>query len=187
MAESLFDQLKKSGLVSEQKAKQAKKAKGKAQFQQTKQSKAQKSNEAIPLVSDDSVARAAEEKAERARQLNRERQQEQAKKAAQAEVRQIIETNRLSRYEGAITYHFADKGKVKILEVNQETHRRLASSRIRIARFDGGYALIPATAAEKIEQREADVLIPVPQAEASPSKEDQEYYARFEVPDDLNW
>ncbi|MGD9500691.1 MAG: DUF2058 domain-containing protein [Halothiobacillus sp.] len=187
MAESLFDQLKKSGLVSEQKAKQAKKAKGKAQFQQTKQSKAQKNNEATPLASDDSVARAAEEKAERARQLNIERQQQLAKKAMQAEVRQIIESNRLSGYEGSVRYHFADNGKVKTLEVNRETHQRLVSSRIRIARFDGGYALIPAIAAEKIEQRDTNALIPIPQNDASVLKEDQDYYAQFEVPDDLTW
>lgn len=187
MAESLFDQLKKSGLVSEQKAKQAKKAKGKAQFQQTKQNKAQKSHEDAPSASDDPVARAAEEKAERARQLNRERQQEQAKKAAQAEVRQIIESNRLSGYEGSVRYHFADNGTVKTLDVNHHTHQRLACAQVRIARFDGGYALISAIAAEKIEQRDADVLIAVPQAKVPLSKEDQDYYAQFEVPDDLMW
>lgn len=187
MAESLFDQLKKAGLVNDQKAKQAQKAKGKAQFQQTKQSKAQKGTETTPIAADDSVARAAQEKAERARQLNLERQQQQAKKAAQAEVRQIIESNRLSRYEGPITYHFADDGKVKTLEVNQETHQRLVSARIRIARFESGYALIPAAAADKIEQRDTSVLIPIPETDASVSKEDQDYYAQFEVPDDLIW
>ncbi|ACX97038.1 DUF2058 domain-containing protein [Halothiobacillus neapolitanus] len=187
MAESLFDQLKKSGLVSEQKAKQAKKAKGKAQFQQTKQSKAQKSQEALPSASDDPVARAAEEKAERARQLNLERQQQLAKKAMQAEVRQIIESNRLSGYEGSVRYHFADNGTVKTLGVNHQTHQRLGCAQVRIARFDGGYALIPAIAAEKIEQRDPDVLIAVPQAEAALSKEEKDYYAQFDVPDDLMW
>jgi uncharacterized protein len=190
MAESLFDQLKKSGLVNDQKAKQAQKAKGKAQFQQTKQHKAQKSaqkNAEAPSEIDDPVVKAAREKAERARQLNLERQQQQAKKAAQAEVRQIIETHRLGQYEGPITYRFADDNKVKALEVNQETHQRLVSARVRIARFEGGYALIPAAAAAKVEQRDTDVLIPLPENEASVSKEDQDYYAQFEVPDDLMW
>ena len=187
MAESLFDQLKKAGLVNEQKAKQAQKAKGKAQFQQTKQSKAQKHQEALPSASDDSVARAAEEKAERARQLNLERQQQLAKKAAQAEVRQIIESNRLSRFEGPIAYHFADNGTVKTLEVNRETHHRLVTAGIRIARFGGGYALIPAAAAAKIEPRDAEVLIPQPEAHSSLPPEEQDFYARFEIPDDLIW
>jgi len=190
MAESLFDQLKKAGLVNEQKAKQAQKAKGKAQFQQTKQSKAHKNTEAQPSEEGDKgdpLAKAAQEKAERARQLNLERQQQQAKKAAQAEVRQIIESNRLSRYEGPIAYRFADDSKVKTLEVNRETHQRLVSSKIRIARFEGGYALIPAAAATKVEQRDPNALIPLQEAAASLSKEDQDYYTRFEVPDDLIW
>lgn len=187
MAESLFDQLKKAGLVNDQKAKQAQKAKGKAQFQQTKQGKAQKNADVAPSTVDDAVAKAAQEKAERARQLNLERQQQQAKKAAQAEVRQIIESNRLSRYEGTIPYRFADDNKVKTLEVNQETHQRLVSFKVRIARIEGGYALIPATAAAKIEQRDPDALIPIPETSTSLSKEDQDHYAQFEVPDDLIW
>lgn len=187
MAESLFDQLKKTGLVNEQQAKQAQKAKGKAQFQQTKQNKAQKNTEAPSTGPADAVAQRAEEKAERARQLNRERQQQQAKKAALAEVRQIIETHRLSGFEGNITYRFADDHTVKTLQVNHETHQRLGSLKLRVARLDGSYALIPAAAAAKIEQRDNHTLIPVPEANASLSKEDQDYYAQFEVPDDLMW
>jgi len=187
MAESLFDQLKKAGLVSDQKANKAKKAKGKAQFQQTKQSKSQPATSDASSEIGDPVAKAAQAKAERARQLNLERQQQQAKKAEQAEVRQIIETNRLSHYEGPIAYRFADGNTVKVLEVNQETHQRLVSARMRIARFEGGYALIPAAAADKIEQRDNSVLIPIPENASSLSKEDQDHYAQFEVPDDLIW
>ncbi|OZB80436.1 MAG: hypothetical protein B7X28_06725, partial [Halothiobacillus sp. 13-55-253] len=92
-----------------------------------------------------------------------------------------------SGYEGSVRYHFADNGTVKTLGVNHQTHQRLGCAQVRIARFDGGYALIPAIAAEKIEQRDADVLIAVPQAEVPLSKEDQDYYAQFDVPDDLMW
>lgn len=185
MAESLFDQLKKTGLVNEQKAKQAQKTKAKAQFQQTKQSKAQV--DAAPKASVDAAANALKEKAERARLLNRERQQQQAKRAAEAEVRQIIESNRLSGFEGPLTYYFADNHKVKTLNVNQKMHQRLVAAEVRIARLDGGYALIPAASADKVELRGVDALIPVPTPSADKllTKEEQDYYAKYEVPDDL--
>ena len=193
MANSLFDQLKNAGLVNEQKAKQTQKAKGKAEFQQTKQAKAQK-NSATPAPEDaitqaitQAASRAAAEKAERARQLNRERQQQQAHKAAQAEVRQIIETHRITGFEGTMPYHFTDADTVKTLNVNSPTHHRLAAALIRIARFDGGYLLIPAAAAAKIEQRDTTVLIPLPKTATNLSPEEQAHYAQFDVPDDLIW
>lgn len=187
MAESLFDQLKKSGLVNDQKAKQAQKAKGKAQFLQTKQKKTEKKSAPV----DDAVAKAAREKAERARQLNLERQQQQVVRAARAEVRQIIESNRLERFEGPIAYHFTDGRTVKTLAVNQLTHRRLMAAEVRIVRQESGqesgYALLPAEAAARVEQRDRSALIAVPGHKTPLSKEEQAYYARFEVPEDLMW
>ncbi|OYV29138.1 MAG: hypothetical protein B7Z82_01110 [Halothiobacillus sp. 20-54-6] len=183
MAESLFEQLKQAGLVDEQKAKRAKKDKGRDQYQQTKQHKGKAAlSDAAELV-----ARAAQHKVERDRQLNLAHQQQQAKKAAQAELRQIIESNRLSRYDGHAIYHFVDDNKVKTLHVSQEIHQRLVAARVRIARFEAGYVLIPHTAAEKIEQRDAGILIPITGVDASVSAEAQDYYTRFEVPDDLTW
>lgn len=182
MAGSLFDQLKKAGLVDEKKAKKAKQEK----YQQTKKNKGKKGevqqSEAAKLA-----AEAAQQKAERDRQLNLERQQQQAKKALQAELRQVIESNRLKNTNGDIAYNFADDNKVKTIYVNAEIHKRLSADKIRIARFSGDYALVPDTAVEKIEQRDKDVLIPLAGVDESLSKEDQDYYAQFEIPDDLVW
>lgn len=49
---------------------------------------------------------AREEKAERDRQLNLERQQAAEKKAIQAQIRQLVETNRLDRSRGETSYQF---------------------------------------------------------------------------------
>jgi len=184
MAESLFNQLKKAGLVSEQKAKQVQKAKGKAQFQQTKQIPAKPAAGGEVCAPDDPVLLAAAAKAERARLLNRERQAQQVKKAALAEVRQLIETHRLRQDEGTMRYQFVDGTTVKSMAVTPEVHQRLVTARLRIARFDGGYALIPAPAAEKIAQRATDVLVPQSGTHATHADHD---YAEFEVPDDLIW
>jgi len=182
MAGNLFDQLKKAGLINEQKAKQAKKAK----YQQTKKSKGKRGepaeSEAAKLA-----AEAARKKAERDRQLNLEREQAQQQKAEQAALRQLIESNRLRGYEGELTYHFADEKKVKSLQVNKQTRQKLVNGEICIVSFNNAYVLLSREAAEKVEQRDAALLIPLAEAEESMSEEDRDYYAKFAVPDDLIW
>ena len=182
MAGSLFDQLKKAGLVDEKKAKKAKKEK----YQQTKQNKGKKGQ---PVVSDSAklAAEAAEKKAEHDRKLNQDRQQKQEKKAAQAELRQVILSNQLKGYEGETAYNFADGSSVKTLNVNKKTHHLLVKGAIRLARFEGGYALLPEESVSKVEQRDVSILIPIAASDDSLSKEDEDYYAQFEIPDDLSW
>ncbi len=189
MAGSLFDQLKNVGLIDEQKAKKAKKVKS----QQSHLNKSQKSGAGgnkIDAVLSEAVQHAAEAaqlKVERDRQLNLERQQQLARKAAQAEIRQVIEANRLSDTAGNIVYRFVDDSVVKTLNVSADVHRRLVTGRVRIARFDSDYALIPNTAAEKVEQRDTSVLIPMAGGDESIPEADRDHYAQFEVPDDLIW
>ena len=185
MAGSLFDQLKKSGLVDEKKARKVKQQ----QHQQNKKNRANKTKKGQTVVSEAAqlAAKAAEEKKERDRLLNQQRQQEQAHRALHAEVKQIIESNQLKEFDGKVVYNFADGKSVKSLNVNSKTHRGLSSDKIRIARFNGGYALVDSEAATKIEQRDKNVLIPISGTDDSISQEDQEYYAQFETPDDLVW
>ncbi len=182
MAGSLFDQLKKAGLVDEKKAKKAKQQK----YQQTKQKKGKKGR----VVEDDaSVAaqQAQQQKVARDRQLNQQQQQQQAKKAEQAALRQLIASHQLSGYEGEERFNFVDGKRVKTLHVKPAIQRQLAEGDVRVARFNNGYALLPKAAAEKISQRDATVLIPLAVAEATLSKEEDDHYSQFEVPDDLNW
>jgi len=185
MAGSLFDQLKKSGLVDDKKAKQVQRQKQ----QQSKQSKANKVKKGQAVESEASklAAKAAADKLEHDRQLNQERKQAQDKKAQQAELKQIIQTNLLKGFEGDKAFNFADESKVKTLNVNNKTHKQLVAGSIRLVRFNGGYALIPESAVEKVAQRDASVLIPLELKDDSMSDEDKDYYAKFEIPDDLVW
>lgn len=186
MAGSLFDQLKKAGLVDAQKAKNIKKEK----YQQTKQQKGKSAdsshNQAAQLV-----AQAEQNKLERDRQLNLERQQLQLKKAQVAELRQIIESNRIQRFEGEQPYSFADDQQVKTLHVNAKVRQQLIAGMLRIVKFDGGYSLITDEAANKVMLRDASVLIECADDSddelVNVSVDDREYYARFKVPDDLIW
>lgn len=185
MAGSLFDQLKKSGLVDDKRAKKVQREKQ----QQNKQQKANKAkkgerqqNEAAQLA-----AKAAEEKALRDRELNLKRQQEQAQKAKQAELKQIIQSNMLKGFEGEIAYNFADNNAVKTLQVNDKTQKALAKEQLHIVRFNNGYALVKNEVLEKIEQRDPSVIVKNESLETKLSKEDEDYYSKFEIPDDLVW
>ena len=89
MSNSLFDQLKKAGLVDEKKAKTVQKEKYKTQKQQLKQQKGDAVDEAKVQAQ-----KAQAEKAERDRQLNQQRKEEAERRAIAAQIKQLIETNR---------------------------------------------------------------------------------------------
>ena len=143
----------------------------------------------LPIFGSNSqlAAKVAAEKVERDRQLNLARQQVQAKKAQQAELLQIIQTNQLKGFDGDKPFNFADGTEVKTVNVNNQIHKQLVAGTLRLARFKGGYALITDTVVEKVMQRDASVLIPLEVVDDSMSDEDKEYYAKFEIPDDLVW
>lgn len=183
MAGSLFDQLKRAGLVDDRKARQIKREKHLQRKQGNKGVSAESATDDAATL----AAKAAEEKAERDRRLNREFQARQAARAEYAAVRQMIDSHRIENWEGTLAHHFTDASTVKALYVNAETHAKLTTGSVRIARLDGGYSLICAAVAQKIDQRDPDALIPLPQQEASLSEEEREYYAKYEVPDDLHW
>ncbi|AOV17132.1 hypothetical protein BJI67_08735 [Acidihalobacter aeolianus] len=180
MSGSLFDQLKQAGLVDDKKARQVKKEK----HQRLKQGRQ------ASAVTDEAARLAAEavrEKQARDRELNQSRQTELKARAEAAALRQLIESNRISDWQGDIAHNFVDGDKIKTLYVNRATHERLGSSALRIARLDDAYALVSTAAAEKIAQRDATVLVALTSGETSMSDEDRAHYARFEVPDDLMW
>ncbi|BBP45790.1 hypothetical protein THMIRHAS_11630 [Thiosulfatimonas sediminis] len=185
MAASLFDQLKKSGLVSDKKAKQVQREKQ----QNAKQKNANKAKKGETQLSEVAqlAAQAAEEKAQRDRVLNQQRQQEQAEKAKQAELKQLIESNQLRNYFGEMPFNFADGTTVKTLNVNASTHRALVKEQLLIVHFKQSYTLVSAELLDKIEQRDPSIIVRQQSVASKLSKEDEDYYAKFAIPDDLVW
>ncbi|MBA4501263.1 DUF2058 domain-containing protein [Marinobacterium marinum] len=180
MAGSLQDQLLKAGLANKKQAKQAKEHKRKA----TKQ---KRSGQAIDEQQQQQAAleQARQAKTERDRELNLKRQQEQAQKAAMAEVRQLIEAHRLALPKDAETrYNFAHGSTIHHLYLNQGLINQLARGQLRIAFLDDAYQLIPADIVERIEQRQPDVILPLPKDD-TPAEDDP--YAAYVIPDDLMW
>jgi uncharacterized protein len=181
MSNSLFDQLKKTGLVDEKKAKKAKHSQYKSQKQKSKKGAAPKLDEATLLAQ-----KAQAEKLERDRQLNQQKKLEAERKAVAAQIKQLIEVNRIEPGDGDVIYNFTDTNVVKRLHVSQQVHEHLVSGRLAIAKLGETYELVPVPVADKIKQRDkACIIMCEPSAETEPDENDP--YADYQIPDDLMW
>ncbi|WP_340120891.1 DUF2058 domain-containing protein [Methylobacter svalbardensis] len=177
---SLQEQLLKSGLVSVAQAKSVKSDKRK-QTQQQRKNNVEVVDEAKNLAQ-----KAQAEKIERDRELNQLRQQQDEKKQLVAQIKQIIELNRLPRDAEGLAYNFTDNNKVKRLYVSETMRDQIAEGRLAIVKLGANYEVVPADAARKIQQRDAaDVIVFNEQNKAEDVVDDA--YAQYQVPDDLIW
>ena len=184
---SLQDQLLKAWLVDEKKAKKAKKDK-------RKQNKvAHKSKEQVVDEAKLAAQQTKAEKTEKDRELNRQRQQEAEQKAFAAQVKQLIQVNKIDKGKADIGYNFEHAGKFKKIYVNAELQNLLSRGRLAIVAFSEAnettFEVVPVPVAEKIAQRDESSVIllnDTEQASASTSEED-DWYADYEIPDDLMW
>jgi len=181
MGNSLLEQMKKIGLVDKNKAQQVKQSQYKSQKQKTKRGSPDKVDEAKRLAQ-----QAHAEKVERDRQLNQQKQEELERKAIAAQVRQLIETNRVKDRDGDIVYNFTDANVVKHLYISEQVHKHLISGRLAIVKLGGGYELVPMPVAEKIKQRDAQSII-LSDHGAEPEQDGDDPYADYKIPDDLMW
>jgi len=180
MANSLQDQLLRAGVIDKQKAQQAKVDRRKKQKLKHKGATSATDNESKP------VQAAQAEKLARDRELNRRKQEEVEQKAIAAQVRQLVELNRLSRGEGELPYNFVDGKNVRKIYVTESMLSQLGRGLLVIARFDDGYEVIPASVAVKINERDTSVVISNKQPESAETNADDPY-ADYKVPDDLMW
>lgn len=179
MRNPLQEQLLKAGLAKKQQVDDAARA--------LKKQKHGKSA-AKPSEQQRQAQRAQAEKAERDRQLAAEQKAQARAKELQAQIKQIIESHRVE-VGGEIAYRFVDGNKVKELQVDQPTRDKLASGALVIAAFGEGYAVIDRKAADMVYQRQGNIVSDHGRKDDSgeSASSDDEYYAQFEVPDDLMW
>lgn len=177
MANSLQDQLLKAGLIDDKQASKVKKE----QFNKKKQQLKQGTSAPDDLhLKEEQVRRA-----ERDRELNRQKNAQAERQAIQAQIRQLVETNLLSRAGGEVSYQFADNGKVKRLLVTETQRGQLSRGQLAIVRLGGQYELVTLPVAEKIRARDERCL--VSRNEAKVENNDDDAYAEYKVPDDLMW
>ena len=176
MGNSLLDQLKKTGLVDEKKANKAQKAKHK----QAKKQRQEKSVDADKLR----LQQLQAEKVAHDRKLNLQRKEEADKKAIQAQIRQLIELNCITDYDGEINYNFTDNKVIKSIHLSETIHNQLSRGKLAIVKLGSDYKLVPTAVAEKISLRDKTPII---QCKAPQHDDEDDCYADYKVPDDLMW
>jgi uncharacterized protein YaiL (DUF2058 family) len=176
---SLKDQLLNAGLIDKKKAKQLKQ-------ELRKEAKVRKKGQ-VPLDDNkEQVKRNLVEKAERDRQLNKQQQEVVERKAIQAQISQLITMNRIKREGGDIAYQFTDGTRIKKIYVTEQLQKDLVNGRLAIAKLGNEFELLPSSAAEKIRQRDPQVIVLLNTYEVTGVDEDDPY-AEYQIPDDLMW
>ncbi|TBL53691.1 DUF2058 domain-containing protein [Obesumbacterium proteus] len=175
---TLQEQMLKAGLVSSKKM---------AKVQRTAKKSRVQAREAREAVEENKKAQL-----ERDKQLSEQQKQAALSKEYKAQVKQLIEINRIDISKGDIGFNFTDNNLIKKLFVDKLTQSQLISGRLAIARLvvdgnsDAEYAIIPASVADKIAQRDADSIV-LNSSLSQEELDEEDPYADFKVPDDLMW
>lgn len=179
MANSFQDQLLKAGLVDSNKVKNANREKHKQIKQQ------QHSNTPATDAAKLQAQQTSAEKAQRARELNRQKVELENKKATAAQIKQLVETNRVPKGDGDCAYNFQDANKIQQLYVTEATRNQIVQGALVIVRLGHEYALVPKQTAEKIAQRDPGCLLAI--KDSAQAAADEGEYAKYKIPDDLIW
>jgi hypothetical protein len=130
--------------------------------------------------------KAQAEKIERDRELNQLRQQQEEQKQLAAQIKQMIELNRLPKDAEGLAYNFTDNNKVKRLYVSEAMRDQIAEGRLAIVKLGQQYEVVSAEVARKILSRdEASVIVFNEQNKIADVVDDA--YAEYQIPDDLIW
>ncbi|MBB6520353.1 DUF2058 domain-containing protein [Pseudoteredinibacter isoporae] len=179
MSKSLQEQLLGAGLVDQKKAKAISKEKRKKAKQTPK---GHQQEDEIKLAAKQKLA----EKAERDRAMNQERQKEIEAKEIQAQIRQLIKQNAISRKDGEVAYSFTHEKKIKKIYVNETLQGQLARGQIAIVAEGEAYELVPKAVADKIAQRD-EARVVLQNERSTEVAEEDDPYADYQIPDDLMW
>ncbi|WP_020396461.1 DUF2058 domain-containing protein [Thiolinea disciformis] len=185
---SLKDQLLKAGLIDKDKAAKAEQELRKKEHQKTAkaQKTAQRTGEVLVDEAKVLADKARQAQAERSRELNRVQREQAEQHAIQAQIRQLIDMNKINRAKGEISYQFADANKIKNIYVTDTLQDQLAHGMIALVRFGETYELVPKAVAEKIAQRDPSCVL-VQNISSSPTTPEDDPYADYKIPDDLMW
>lgn len=185
MSLSLQEQLLKAGLGDKKKAQKINKEKRK----QSKIARTQKK-----IVADEtreSVEKQLAEKKAKDQALNQANKAAAEKKAIEYQIKQLVSMNQIQRTKGEIVFNFTDGTKIKRLLINEQTQQNIQNRKIAVARLDEGFVLVSMKVAEKILERDENDTI-VYRAEKdgnneTTNSEEEDWYADYEVPDDMMW
>ncbi|MBB6091374.1 hypothetical protein HNQ60_000220 [Povalibacter uvarum] len=182
MSMSLREQLLAAGLVSKKQAEQVEKQQKQKHHHHAKSGKP---------AQDEAAKRAAQQaqaaKAARDQELNRQRQEQAEQKARAAQVKQLIEENRLPKLETDDYFNYVDRGKVRRMSVDAQRREQIMAGTLMIVRLEGRYEVVPKDIAEKVRERSARAVVTLNQSESEAKPAEDDPYKDFVVPDDLRW
>lgn len=211
MAGSLRDQLVKAGLATNDRAKKVERQ-ARAEKNARLHGQSARSDAGSTQTSTEGGSRKTKSKArtepsaaasvrERARQLKAEKATRDraiatvakgkiVAKTLRAEIKQIIQQNDQKSTvakDDDVPYNFLHGKKVKRIYVSRAQQAQLSSGSLVIVNDDGRYHLVSPLVAEKISSRDPKRVIAQHESKPSESTGDDDYDARFKVPDDLDW
>lgn len=181
---SLQEQLLKAGLGDKKKAKQINQEK-------RKKDKIKRKNKIdTPDEVKDSVAQQLADKKAKDRELNAQQKQIAEEKAIQAQIQQMITMNRMDLAKGDVEFKFTDDNKIKSLLLTTSIKDKLMQNKLAVVKDAEDYAVIPIQVADKISERDESWVLyradRYDEVEAS-SEEEDDWYADYQIPDDLTW
>jgi len=149
MGTSFQEQLLKSGIVNK---KQVKKTKHEKRAHRKKNKK----GNLPPEINEALQEKLAKEKL--SRELNRQLNKEKQAFENQAQIRQLIETNRFNLDDFDEPYYFALGKKIKKIYVSEEIALELSIGQLAIVKLDESFEIVPAKVARQIAVRDQDFL-----------------------------
>lgn len=186
---SLQEQLLKAGLVDKDKLQKAEKEKQKRRNQSRKTAGKSAAGKVDPKKA--AAEKRHAERVARDRALDEKRKQAIDQKAIAAQVKQLIEINKVDRSKGEIPYSFVYRKKIKKLYVGETEKNLLTAGRLAIVTLvinhEGRrFELVPAEVARKIAERDPEAVIELGETDSESATEDDPY-ADYKIPDDLTW
>jgi hypothetical protein len=186
MSGSIQDQLLKAGLADKKQAQKAKK-------ERHKQVKAKQSNKKV--VIEDQAKIAAEQalaaKREKDRTLAEQQKLVAQQKDVNAQVVNLIKVNAQPKNNGDVALNFTHNNLVKRLYVSQRTHKDVTQARLAVVSYlENEYELVPLPVADKIQTRMPQAVIYIADTAAQNREQadaDDNWYADYDIPDDLMW
>lgn len=175
---SLQEQMLKAGLVTSKKMAKVQRTAKKSRVQAREAREAVEENKKVQI--------------ERDKLLSEQQKQATLSKEYKAQVKQLIEMNRIVIAKGNIDFNFTDNNLIKKVVVDKATQTQLINGRLAIARLvtnsngDCEYAIIPSVVADKIAQRDESYIV-VNSALSEEVQNEDDPYADFKIPDDLMW
>ncbi|MBE5315820.1 MAG: DUF2058 domain-containing protein [Xanthomonadales bacterium] len=178
----LQEQLLKAGLVNKNKLDQV-----------VRQQQKARAGKGAPASSEEADAVDAErlrlERAERDRAIESQRRSEREAAERAAQVRQIIEAHRVKNGDDG-DYRFEHAGLIRSLRIGAAQRPLLGRGALVIASLGESYALVARDIGERLRGIDPGVIcVDHAQSPHQPpeSGSDEEFYSRFQVPDDLVW